>query len=98
LNLATYFTAGVQEVRAWTIHKEISLHRQPALFIPILKRVSSGPKVIKYNDFVQYGSEAACRDNGKLSVQGKVTWWMTAISCISVSTFNLPTSNKKAIP
>ena len=45
-------------------------------------------EVIKYNDFIQYRSEAACRDAGKLAVQEKTTWWKTEISCISGSTYN----------
>jgi ribosome-binding ATPase len=71
LNLATYFTAGVQEVRAWTITKGMLAPQAAAVIHTDFEKGFIRAEVIKYNDFVQYGSEAACRDNGKLAVQGK---------------------------
>ena len=71
LNLVTYFTAGVQEVRAWTITKGMLAPQAAGVIHTDFEKGFIRAEVIKYNDFVQYGSEAACRDNGKLAVQGK---------------------------
>jgi ribosome-binding ATPase len=71
LNLATYFTAGVQEVRAWTITKGMIAPQAAGVIHTDFEKGFIRAEVIKYDDFVKYGSEAACRDNGKLAVQGK---------------------------
>jgi GTP-binding protein YchF len=71
LNLATYFTAGVQEVRAWTITKGMLAPQAASVIHTDFEKGFIRAEVIKYTDFVKYGSEAACRDNGKLAVQGK---------------------------
>lgn len=71
LNLATYFTAGVQEVRAWTITKGMLAPQAAGVIHTDFEKGFIRAEVIKYEDFVKYGSEAACRDNGKLAVQGK---------------------------
>jgi ribosome-binding ATPase len=71
LQLATYFTAGVQEVRAWTITKGMLAPQAAGVIHTDFEKGFIRAEVIKYNDFVQYGSEAACRDAGKLAVQGK---------------------------
>jgi len=71
LNLATYFTAGVQEVRAWTIHKGMLAPQAAGVIHTDFEKGFIRAEVIKYDDFVKLGSEAACRDAGKLSVQGK---------------------------
>jgi ribosome-binding ATPase YchF (GTP1/OBG family) len=71
LNLATYFTAGVQEVRAWTITKGMLAPQAAGVIHTDFEKGFIRAEVIKYTDFIKYGSEAACRDNGKLSVQGK---------------------------
>lgn len=71
LNLATYFTAGVQEVRAWTITKGMIAPQAAGVIHTDFEKGFIRAEVIKYNDFVKFGSEAACRDNGKLAVQGK---------------------------
>jgi GTP-binding protein YchF len=71
LNLATYFTAGVQEVRAWTITKGMIAPQAAGVIHTDFEKGFIRAEVIKYNDFIKYGSEAACRDNGKLAVQGK---------------------------
>lgn len=71
LNLATYFTAGVQEVRAWTITKGMLAPQAAGVIHTDFEKGFIRAEVIKYTDFVQYESEAACRDNGKLAVQGK---------------------------
>lgn len=71
LNLQTYFTAGVQEVRAWTINKGDKAPRAASVIHTDFERGFIRAEVIKYEDFVHYGSEAACRAAGKLGVEGK---------------------------
>lgn len=71
LNLQTYFTAGVKEVRAWTIKKGFKAPQAAAVIHTDFEKGFIRAEVIKYNDFIHYGSESACRDNGKLSVEGK---------------------------
>ncbi len=71
LNLATYFTAGVQEVRAWTITKGMLAPQAAGVIHTDFEKGFIRAEVIKYEDYVKFRSEAACRDNGKLSVQGK---------------------------
>lgn len=71
LNLATYFTAGVQEVRAWTITKGMLAPQAAGVIHTDFEKGFIRAEVIKYADFVKLGSEAACREAGKLAVQGK---------------------------
>ena len=71
LNLATYFTAGVQEVRAWTITQGFTAPQAAGVIHTDFEKGFIRAEVIKYDDFVKYGSEAACKDNGKLGVEGK---------------------------
>jgi ribosome-binding ATPase YchF (GTP1/OBG family) len=71
LNLSTYFTAGVKEVRAWTITTGMSAPQAAGVIHTDFERGFIRAEVIAYDDFVKYGSEAACRDNGKLRVEGK---------------------------
>jgi GTP-binding protein YchF len=71
LNLATYFTAGVQEVRAWTINAGFTAPQAAGVIHTDFEKGFIRAEVIKYADFVKYGSEAACKEAGKLSVEGK---------------------------
>jgi GTP-binding protein YchF len=71
LNLKTYFTAGVQEVRAWTIHEGWKAPQAASVIHTDFEKGFIKAEVIAYNDFVQYGSEAACRETGKLRIEGK---------------------------
>ena len=71
LNLSTYFTAGVQEVRAWTIHKGWKAPQAASVIHTDFEKGFIKAEVIGYDDFVTYGSEAACRDNGRLRIEGK---------------------------
>jgi GTP-binding protein YchF len=71
LNLSTYFTAGVQEVRAWTIQKGWKAPQAASVIHTDFEKGFIKAEVITYNDFVQLGSESACRDNGKLRIEGK---------------------------
>jgi GTP-binding protein YchF len=71
LQLDTYFTAGVQEVRAWTIHHGWKAPQAAGVIHTDFERGFIKAEVIAYEDFVKYGSEAACRDNGRLRIEGK---------------------------
>jgi GTP-binding protein YchF len=71
LNLYTYFTAGEKEVRAWTITSGMYAPQAAGVIHSDFEKGFIKAEVIRYNDFVQYGSEAACRDAGKLSIEGK---------------------------
>ena len=71
LNLSTYFTAGVQEVRAWTIQKGWKAPQAAAVIHTDFEKGFIKAEVISFNDFITYKSEAACRDNGRLRIEGK---------------------------
>lgn len=71
LNLETYFTCGVQEVRAWTFLKGSKAPQCAAEIHTDFEKGFIRAEVIKYDDFIKFGSEAACREAGKLSVEGK---------------------------
>jgi len=71
LNLYTYFTAGVQEVRAWTIHQGWRAPQAAGVIHTDFEKGFIKAEVIGYDDFLHYGSEAACREAGKLRIEGK---------------------------
>lgn len=71
LNLYTYFTAGVQEVRAWTITKGFTAPQAAGVIHTDFEKGFIRAEVIKYDDFVTLGSENACKEAGKLGVEGK---------------------------
>lgn len=71
LNLATYFTAGVQEVRAWTITKGMSAPQAAGVIHTDFEKGFIRAEVIKYADYIALGSENACKEAGKLGVEGK---------------------------
>lgn len=71
LNLATYFTAGEKEVRAWTIENGFTAPQAAGVIHTDFEKGFIRAEVIKYEDFVHYGSEAAVKEVGKLSVEGK---------------------------
>lgn len=71
LNLQTYFTAGVKEVRAWTVSVGATAPQAAAVIHTDFEKGFIRAEVMKYDDFVNYGSEAAVRDAGKLHVEGK---------------------------
>ena len=71
LNLITYFTAGEKEVRAWTIHRGDKAPAAAGVIHSDFEKGFIRAEVIKYADFVQYGSEAAIKEAGKMSVEGK---------------------------
>lgn len=71
LNLITYFTAGVKEVRSWPIMQGTKAPQAAGVIHSDFEKGFIRAEVIHYDDFVKYGSESACRDAGKLSVEGK---------------------------
>jgi ribosome-binding ATPase len=71
LHLSTYFTVGEKEVRAWTITQGMSAPQAAAVIHTDFEKGFIRAEVIKYADYIHYRSEAACRDAGKLAVQGK---------------------------
>ncbi len=71
LDLETYFTAGEKEVRAWTIKKGTKAPQAAGVIHTDFEKGFIRAEVISYDDFVKYGSEAAVREAGKLSIEGK---------------------------
>lgn len=71
LNLQTYFTAGVKEVRAWTIQVGDTAPRAASVIHTDFEKGFIRAEVIAYDDFVHYGSEAKVKEAGKLRVEGK---------------------------
>jgi len=71
LNLQTYFTAGEKEVRAWTIKNGFTAPQAAGVIHTDFEKGFIRAEVIKYNDYVSLGSEAAVKDAGKLGVEGK---------------------------
>jgi hypothetical protein len=71
LTLKTYFTAGVQEVRAWTFHEGWKAPQCAGVIHTDFEKGFIRAEVIKYDDFVALGSEAACKEAGKMNVEGK---------------------------
>ncbi len=71
LNLYTYFTAGVKEVRAWTITKGMTAPQAAGVIHTDFEKGFIRAEVMKYADFTTYGSESAVKDAGKFKVEGK---------------------------
>ena len=71
LNLMSFFTVGVKEVRAWTIHRGMTAPQAAGVIHSDLERGFIRAEVIKYNDFITYKTEQACKEHGKLAIEGK---------------------------
>jgi len=71
LDLQTYFTAGIQEVRAWTFEKGWKAPQCAGVIHTDFEKGFIRAEVIKYDDYVTLGSEAACKEAGKMNVEGK---------------------------
>lgn len=71
LELETYFTAGPMEVKAWTYRKGTKAPQAAGLIHTDFEHGFIRAEVIKFDDFMHYGSEAACREAGKMAVEGK---------------------------
>lgn len=71
LGLITYFTAGVQEVRAWTIRKGWKAPQAAGVIHTDFERGFIKAEVISYENYLKHGSEQACKEVGKLQIEGK---------------------------
>ena len=71
LNLETFITAGEMEVKAWTYHKGWKAPQCAGVIHTDFEKGFIRAEVIKYEDYIQYGSESAVRDAGKLAIEGK---------------------------
>jgi ribosome-binding ATPase len=71
LDLRTYFTAGVQEVRAWTIQQGWKAPQAASVIHTDFEKGFIKAEVMAYADFVKHGSEAACKEVGRLRIEGK---------------------------
>ena len=71
LNLQAFFTAGPKEVKAWTIKKGMRAPEAAGVIHSDIERGFIRAEVMKYEDFIQYGSEVAVKNAGKFHVEGK---------------------------
>lgn len=71
LNLHTYFTAGVKEVRAWTVPIGASAPKAAGVIHTDFEKGFIRAEVMAYGDFVQYKGEQGCKDAGKWRLEGK---------------------------
>lgn len=71
LDLQTFFTVGPKEIRAWTIKRGMTAPQAAGVIHSDLERGFIRAEVMKYDDFVSLGSELACKESGKLFVEGK---------------------------
>lgn len=71
LNLRTFFTTGADESRAWTFRNGMKAPQCAGVIHTDFEKGFIRAEVIKYNDYIELGSEAACRESGKIGVEGK---------------------------
>lgn len=71
LNLQTFFTVGPKEIKAWTIKKGMTAPQAAGVIHSDLERGFIRAEVMKYNDFINLGSEHACKEAGKFYIEGK---------------------------
>lgn len=71
LDLITYFTAGVQEVRAWTIKKGWSAPQAAGVIHTDFEKGFIKAEVLKLSDYQKFGSEQKCKEAGKMAIEGK---------------------------
>jgi ribosome-binding ATPase len=71
LNLITYFTAGVQEVRAWTIHQGWKAPQAASVIHTDFEKGFIKAEVIGYDDYITLGGETMAKQTGKLRIEGK---------------------------
>lgn len=71
LDLQTYFTTGADESRAWTFTRGMKAPQAAGIIHSDFERGFIRAEVIKYDDYVALGSEKACRDVGKIGIEGK---------------------------
>ena len=71
LGLMSYFTAGVKEVRSWTIKRGTTAPKAAAVIHNDFEKGFIRAEVISYNDFVEYGGEQGAKEAGKMRLEGK---------------------------
>ena len=71
LDLETFLTAGPEEVRAWTYRKGSKAPQCAGVIHTDFEKGFIRAEVIKYDDYIHYGSEAAVKEAGKMHVEGK---------------------------
>ncbi|SFV51911.1 GTP-binding and nucleic acid-binding protein YchF [hydrothermal vent metagenome] len=71
LGLMSYFTAGVKEVRSWTIRKETTAPKAAAVIHNDFEKGFIRAEVISYDDFITYGGEQGAKEAGKMRLEGK---------------------------
>lgn len=71
LNLETFITAGEMEVKAWTFHRGWKAPQCAGVIHTDFEKGFIRAEVIKYDDYIKYGSESAVREAGKLGIEGK---------------------------
>ena len=71
LNLETFFTTGADETRAWTYSRGMKAPQTAGIIHTDFEKGFIRAEVIKYDDYVTLGSEKACRDAGKIGIEGK---------------------------
>jgi len=71
LNLQTFFTVGPKEIKAWTIKRGMTAPQAAGVIHSDLERGFIRAEVMKYNDFITYGTEHACKEAGKFFIEGK---------------------------
>jgi len=71
LDLQTYFTTGADETRAWTFRRGMKAPQCAGIIHTDFEKGFIRAEVIKYDDYITLGSESACRDAGKIAIEGK---------------------------
>jgi hypothetical protein len=71
LNLETFLTAGPKEVRAWTFRRGSKAPQCAGVIHTDFERGFIRAEIIKYDDYIHYGSEAAVKEAGKMHIEGK---------------------------
>jgi hypothetical protein len=71
LSLHTYFTAGIKEVRAWTIPIGSKASQAAGVIHSDFEKGFIKTEVISYSDYISYGSELKAKEAGKMRVEGK---------------------------
>lgn len=71
LGLQTYFTAGVKEVRAWTVPVGATAPEAAGVIHTDFQKGFIRAEVVAYDDFIRFGGEQACKESGKMRLEGK---------------------------
>jgi len=71
LDLVSFLTAGEDECRAWSIRRGTSAHKAAGVIHSDIERGFIRAEVVRFEDLIEFGSEARCREQGKLRLEGK---------------------------